>query len=387
MRHFALCLTTALAIVVPSTTLLAQENTDPAIAEAELRKKIADAEAAEHDAEKAKYEKEKAAAEAQFDFLPKSPAEGKTEFEKEGAALESEFLVSEALASAAGLIVDDIIKPKSPNSVLILEGSASQSTSRLAAFQVEAFGLKRSAARTLGLQQDICAQETFVAPAFAAGALISAVSDMLKTDVKIIGTKSELTSAQLVRAIIAIRPGLFRTGFFDAEGVNEENSVVQEFDCLDRYRSEIAARLASFTTDEQKKANASLIARLTANASSLDALTDRLTKAEKDTLPLLALLYTDAENYSEAEYVLRVWLDKGGGTTITRKNLWTTLGARSVAMTGGAIVSYLMIEKQTGEVKKAGFLKCSTNLTSLRGAHLANSKRGNCVKLVEKRIG
>lgn len=376
-----------ISILLAATSIpaLAEEPVDPAIAAAELRKKIADAEAAEHDAEKAKFEKEKAAAEAQFGFIPKSPAEGKTEFEKEGAALESEFLVSEALSSAATLIITDVttVSP-SPNSILILEGTENRSTSRLASFQVEAFGLKRSAARTLNLGQDLCAQARLTAgPAFAAGALISAVANMLKTDVKITGLESKLTSAQLVRAIIAIRPTLFRTGFFDAEGVNENNAVVKEFDCLDRYRSEVAAKLASFTTDEEKKANASLIARLTANANSLDALTDRLTKPEKDSLPPLALLYTDAENYSKADYVLRVWLDKGGGTTITKKNLWTTLGARSVAMTGGAIVSYLLIAKKTGEVAKAGFLKCSTDLTSLRGAHAAKSKRGNCTKLAE----
>ncbi len=52
-------------------------------------------------------------------------------------------------------------------------------------------------------------------------------------------------------------------------------------------------------------------------------------------------------------------------------------------MTGGAIVSYLLIAKKTGEVAEAGFPQRSTDLTSLRGAHAAKSKRGNCTKRAE----
>ena len=376
----------ALSIAIQPAALAAQDTTDPDILESERRIKRAEAEAAEHEADKLKYEKQKAAAEAKFGFLPKSPAEGKTEVETGGGALESEFLVSEALASAARLIADDVTKlSPSEGSVLIVEGAENQGTASLVAFQVESFGLKMASARALRRSNDLCQEQPvgITSGAFGAGALFSALSDMLKSDVKVSGNETKLTAAQLVRAIIAKEPKLFRTGFFDSAGVNENNAVVKELDCLSRYRDEIANTLAEFDTDEEKKANAAQISRLTAQLAANDALLDRLVKFEKDSPPQLASLYADAENFDKAAYVLRVWVDKGGGTTITRKNLWTTLGARSIGMTGGAVVSYLLIDKSDGSVRKAGFLKCSTELVSLRRAHQLGNTQRECIKLVE----
>lgn len=376
------------AVAVPA---IAQE-TDPAVAQAELRKKIADAEAAEHEAERLKYEKQKAAADAKFGFLPKSPAEGKAAVGEGGGALETEFLVADALASAAIYIAKAV---ESRSDILLVEGPQSRGNVRLLSFQAEAYAIKKSAQRALGQTYDLCSPPPtppivsekgitlFLNQGlFSAGALVGALGDMLKSDTTITGKTSSLNEEQLVRALLVAAPGRFQTAYFDNATFDPKNDVITELDCLGSYNQAIGTELARFTTDEEKKKNAAKIARLNASATALDEMFDRLLKVEKDNPPLLGLLYADAQISKNSGSVLRVWIDASGGTFVNRRNLWTSLGARALGMTGGAIVSYTLIDRPSGTVAAAGFLKCTTDLVSLRKAHQRNLKIGACEPLI-----
>jgi hypothetical protein len=394
MRPAALILTVCLIAIVPPTGLTAKESTDPATAAAELRKKRAEAEAAEHEAERLKYEKQKAAAEAKFGFLPKSPAEGKAAFGEGGGVLETEFLVADALASAANYIAKAV---ETRSDILLVEGPESRGNVRLLSFQAEAYSIKRSAERALGVTHDLCAPPPPPPPPddghkgaaagplgglFGAGALIGALGDMLKTDTTVTGRASSLTEEHLVRALLVAAPGRFRTTYLDSATFDPENDVIQELDCLGRYDHAIRADLSRFQTDDDKKLNAAQIARLTAAATSLAEMFDRLLKVEKDTPPLIGLLYADAELAKNSGSVLRVWVDVSGGTFVNRRNLWTNLGAPSLGMTGGAIVSYMLIDRPGSQVAAAGLLKCTTDLVSLRKAQRRNLKIGACSPLI-----
>ena len=384
----------ALSIAIQPAALAAQDTTDPDILESERRIKRAEAEAAEHEADKLKYEKQKAAAEAKVGFLPDSPAEGKFTIGEGGGKLETEFLVADAVASAADYIAEAV---DGRSDILLVEGPATRGNVRLLAFQAEAHGIKKAAARALEMPGDPCAVQPAwntdravgiaavgAGPLFGAGALIGALGDMLKTDTTVTGKESALTEEQLVRALLVKRTDLFRTTYFDAATFDPNNDVIKELDCLGTYDQAIQAGLAQFDTDEEKKANAGKIARLTAASAKLDELYDRLLEVEKDSPPLLGLLYADAEISKNSGSVLRVWIDASGGTFINRRNLWTMLGARSLGMTGGAVVSYLLIDRPTGKVAAAGFLKCTTDLVSLRRAHQPQLKTGYCHPLVEQ---
>lgn len=360
---------------------------DPVVVAAERARKQAEAETAQLEAEKKKYEMQQAAAEARFGFLPKSPAEGKTTIDSTGAALETELLVADALATAAKKIATDI--DRADQKILVLGGSESGGSGRLIAFQAEAYGLRNASRRALG-SAELCPPSPVVPSPEqegavnivggvlpAMGALVGGLSDMLKTDTAVSGKTSLLGEEQLVRAIVASQPTKFRTAYLDVSKLDEGNSVIAELECLGRYRDEITAKLASFDTDAKKKANAPQIAQLAAQAIAHDSLFGRLTKVEKDAPPLLALLYADAEISKSTGSVLRVWMDASGGTIINRRNLWTNFGARAVSMTGGAVISYLHLDR-SGNALKAGFLRCNTQLVSLRGVHRIGKSIGDC---------
>jgi hypothetical protein len=73
-----------------------------------------------------------------------------------------------------------------------------------------------------------------------------------------------------------------------------------------------------------------------------------------------------------------VWTDAKGGTVIIRRNFWTLLGARALGMTGGSVVSYMLTDKDDGNVYAAGLLHCNTKLVSLRDAHRNAFAEGFC---------
>jgi hypothetical protein len=66
--------------------------------------------------------------------------------------------------------------------------------------------------------------------------------------------------------------------------------------------------------------------------------------------------------------VLRLSVDKSGGTLLQRKNIWTALGARSLAITAGIVVSY-RISTSVGTAKAGGTVYCTTAQTSFVDLH------------------
>ncbi len=64
--------------------------------------------------------------------------------------------------------------------------------------------------------------------------------------------------------------------------------------------------------------------------------------------------------------LIRIAVNKAGGSIINSKNLWTTLGVDPVKVTGGLVVSYSITAADTGAVSKSETFTCQTTLASLR---------------------
>lgn len=64
--------------------------------------------------------------------------------------------------------------------------------------------------------------------------------------------------------------------------------------------------------------------------------------------------------------VLRVHVEKSGGSLINSKNITTFFGADPVRVSGGLVVSYVLSDPATGTVKNAGIIACRTDLARLR---------------------
>ena len=67
--------------------------------------------------------------------------------------------------------------------------------------------------------------------------------------------------------------------------------------------------------------------------------------------------------------IVRITVNKAGGSFVNSKNLWTTLGVDPVKVTGGIVVTYTITDAATGQVTNGETFSCQTTLTSLRKIH------------------
>lgn len=115
-----------------------------------------------------------------------------------------------------------------------------------------------------------------------------------------------------------------------------------------------AGRLAQLGPGTAAAAGA--MAAYAAIAQTQDTLMAALTAAGPDGVPaLLRIVEQDgiARRMEQGTYALLLQIGGTSGTVLTRRNIWTFLGGVPAFVSGGAIVSFLAVDK-TGEVKAAG---------------------------------
>jgi hypothetical protein len=73
-------------------------------------------------------------------------------------------------------------------------------------------------------------------------------------------------------------------------------------------------------------------------------------------------------------FILRVHVDKAGGSLVHRTNIGTFLGVDPLRVTGGLIASYDVTDPSSGRVAYTDILVCRTSLSRLRPIHDASWK-------------
>jgi len=364
---------------VPATA--AEEPKIPADVQARIDE--ANARKAEAEAREAQYKAEAEAAKARFDALPKSPATGTTTLSSGAGKLETNLLVASTYREAARIIAKDVLtKGKGKgNRILILPGSTALDRSQTMAFQAQAIGLKSAFSSALpGLKFECGAGRSgqigiqLVDPGtIMAG--FGALADLLKTDTTISAVDSDLTESTLVRAVAAAQPTEFTTTF-KAPDLQNSRAATTLCELQDaRLKAEIAFRLLG---PEPEKNHPREAAALMQASTAFDTFLAKLTTPAADKPAPLALIMAEAAVETYPGRILRVWTDAKGGTVIIRRNFWTLLGARALGMTGGSVVSYMLTDKDDGNVYAAGLLHCNTKLVSLRDAHRNAFAEGFC---------
>jgi hypothetical protein len=103
-------------------------------------------------------------------------------------------------------------------------------------------------------------------------------------------------------------------------------------------------------TDEAiKKAATALLTRVDGLTASKEGAPSLLDKA--------AVAATILSTH-KAIKVLRVDVDKAGGTLVSTSNIFTTLGVPGITMRGGMVVTYRLTDPITGSTDKAGIIIC-----------------------------
>lgn len=354
-----------------STAQSANENSAQAAAEAE--KAQSEARKAAADARKAEIEAEIALEKARFSFLPQSPAEGKTTLGDGAGKAEAAMLTTSAIRAAAVEIAGEA-KPSA--GTILIAGSDQFDLSALLTFRAEAMGVEAQLKSALAVSDlPSCTDGSIgveIIPA-GVGTLITGIAGMLRTDTELRGIKTELDAQLLARAIAAIRPGLVMPKYRINPTVSQNNSVLCQLNRFDLGRGAAQAKLTATPAP-----SADSKARLEGAIKRFDDFYQNWTKPGEGGTVRLAAAIAQAEFLGTDTRVLRVHLDSQGGSLLTRRNLWTALGAKAIAVSGGVVASFTLDNPATGVIEKSGVYICGTTLTDFRNVQKLKSLQAFC---------
>ncbi|MGI9376971.1 MAG: hypothetical protein ACR2PC_12890 [Tsuneonella suprasediminis] len=353
---------------------------DSEIAEADRQKALSEARKAAADARKAEIEAEAALEQARYSFLPQSPAEGKTTLGEGAGQSEASMLTTIAIQAAALEIRKKATGSQTAKiaaNTLVIGGSDTLDISAYIAFRAEAIGVETQLKDALGVADLPACPTGTVGPELIGpgiGALVSGLAGMLRTDTEIRGVKTDLNDDLLVRAVAAQNPNLVIPKYRVAPTVEADNPVVCTMEQFNAARRQAQARLAA------KPAPAAAVkARLEAAVKRSEDFYQSWTKPAENGNVRLAAAIAQAELVAPGVQVLRVHLDSQGGSLLTRRNLWTALGARAVAVSGGVVASFTLDDPFTGKVTKSGVFVCGTTLVSFRRVQKLEDLGGKCI--------
>lgn len=304
--------------------------------------------------------------------LPKF--DNKTELVEKGGAIETAMLASRAVSAAAFAIKSDanITCTSLESPIVVLAGNE--------AFDLNSVSimLARIDYHTEVLQHSLPGSgkhswTKFMDPGTLFG-LASAAAGLFGNDTKVTGVDlPELNDALLANAVA----GQFKKcAVFPSSGggiANVANSAIAaKLTGLVKLRNRAAAALAQIPAKASlaQKADA---AQLTAAINEFDLFYKAINTPEADGKSALirAVLIESVISKTEPK-LLRVTVNRSGGTITNTKNIFSLLGMDPVRVSGGLIASYALVDANTGAVITAGTMACQTAQAKLRNVQSGN---------------
>lgn len=288
----------------------------------------------------------------------------------EGGQMEAAILSASAIQKA-GTEIAEAIDLKSP---IIVGLNDTLSIDDYLAFEAELYGVQTllnavpggPPPRVPGVTEGGGA----AAPVLAA--LIPFFSSLLRSETEISDMAGSLTDDR----ILALAVGQALQGHgkptipsaMIVTKIDPSNPIIQELKALQDLRNEVAARPKSDARDAALKRYEDFIAAITKSDDEGHVKLASILKAQK----LAAAL--QAPNAR----VLRVHIEKAGGTVLKRKNLAVTLGASGIGITGGLIATYSETTPDSGVMDKSGVVVCQTALKSMKQVHSWDGRGSKC---------
>jgi hypothetical protein len=208
-------------------------------------------------------------------------------------------------------------------------------------------------------------------------AVIGAGLNLLKTDTEISGVEVPLVHRMLVAAT---GRRLLDAGYdviipSAAVATPQRSVLAQSWSDLKAARALAQECRERFAKEKKSSWLTKKLAAFDAALASIDGLEAKLLKRDDNgQTPLAQAIRVEALMQGEPR-VLRVAVEKGGGSILKRSNVWTALGAPAVGITGALVVSYSLTEPRSGQLLRSGYLVCRTALTNLRDVQNATVRR------------
>ncbi len=313
--------------------------------------------------------------------LPK--LENKTDLSASGAGqIETTMLASRAVeAAAAGLATAISETTCSDNTYIVLTGAEKIDLNQPVAFKAQLANVESQLSFAIDPEGDDPSR-------LGIGAIVgivNAAAGLFGNDTKV--TPVDLTSvdATLLAQVLAAKLSASKcTAKTPSGGYGVANltssTIANSMQEIFNLRLEAAEKKASFRgtlTDPQKAQIIALDAAIKAHDDFAKAAT---TADANGAMPLVtaAILNDLAPDKTK---IVRVWVNKAGGSLINTKNIATMFGLDPVKVSGGLVVSYSIVNAQTGAIEGGGLKTCQTSLASLRkiqsGQWVVKTKNGS----------
>lgn len=317
--------------------------------------------------------------EAKMKALGFTPAAGATTIEPKGGEIEAWMLAAGTINEAAATIAQAMKSAGAGGSaILLLTRADSFDLSLPATIKSELEQAQASVTRVASHRA--CATKVDGTRQLAGGAVLplaGAVLGLLKTDTTISGVDVPAHDQALINAV-ASQGG--QPWIVPSEAVRPDSASMfaKELEALAEAREkavECRSSLAEKATKEAPQPYVAVIDSIVARADEAYARWTATDAAGRSLLGRAAQLSAiDAMN----PLVLRLAIEKAGGSSIKRSNLWTALGARAVGLTGGLVVSYRLVDPRSGSVRIAGLLTCRTALTNIKAVQNGQVGASHC---------
>ena len=220
-------------------------------------------------------------------------------------------------------------------------------------------------------------------------AAIGAIAGLLKSDTEISGVDVPIANRMLVAATERrlVRSGITARLPSAAVAPDKESPLALAWGRLLAERDSVKACRPRFAAQGSNAWVKKTLAAMDQQTAAIDALEAAQTKADdKGVMPLARAIHAETLLRGNP-WVLRVSVEKGGGSILKRSNVWTALGAPAIGISGGLVVSYTLTEPTTGAFLAGGALVCRTALTNIRDVQAGrtaggNARKANCAPLI-----
>ena len=312
----------------------------------------------------AKAAKDKGAIEALG--LPKF--ENKTELVEKGGAIETAMLASRAVSAAggsiAGLMQSKCTSQGSP--IVVLAGNEAFDINSAQTMQTR-IGYHTEILQLALLRKGSAGGVNWLNLPMITG-LASAAVGLFGNETKVSGVDlpeiddsmlANVVAGQLTQCAILPSAGGGIANF-------KESKIAESLTTLVNLRNSAARQLASIP-EKPNAAQKAQGAQLKEAIADFDAFykTINTPDAEGKT-PLIRAVLVERVTSKQNPMLLRVTINRSGGTITNSKNIKTFFGADPVRVSGGLVASYALVDANSGAVLAAGTTACQTAQAKLR---------------------
>jgi len=342
---------------------------------------------AQAELERARADNARAAAE-RISALGLPSFEGRTTLNQGAGSMEATMLASYAVDAAALRISGQVERAQSAanptTNVIVLAGDEALDFGRVGAMDTELNAISdvfaqlgfaaphvAEAVPLEGSEAGGVAASAVIAAATAAAGLLRSNTEVTALDLQAISNRA-LATAVAARLDSAILPsaaiGRLADSPASASGWRGMSLFQKYTNLLERRRLINEARgpapvEPAKPTERYKE--------LTAALARFDAAAARITTPDATTgvVPLAQAMRLEAMSRDNPR-VLRVYVDRAGGSLINRTNILTTVGLKDpVRVSGGMLASYTLTDPASGRLLAADIITCRTTSTPLRSVH------------------